>query len=249
MDNKLSCQLITILLDKDNHFSNKYTSIVSCNIDYQTLLNDYFIGKDMRTIKIDNDTQSICFTNQNGLININNSATRKTESYYEEVHIHCNDLKMFESFVDYLKKSEYSNNVDDTSGIPHYESINIENLKDCELVMEPMTNQVATTKSLLNILSKNNDETIFRAIAIHFGQLVNKTSDIDFELVHELNNIYQKNVEGSDYGFFSEDISNKLLNIYEDENSYQSKIGSLPSYNTKFIDDTEYDYENVEKGI
>ena len=56
MNNKLSCQLVNILLDKDNQFSNKYTSIISGNFDYETLLNDYFKGKDMKSIKVDNNT-------------------------------------------------------------------------------------------------------------------------------------------------------------------------------------------------
>ena len=70
-----------------------------------------------------------------------------------------------------------------------------------------MTNEVATTKSLLNLISKNNDETIFRAIAIHFGKLVNNSSEIDSELIHKLNDIYYKYVESSDYSLFSEEIS------------------------------------------
>ncbi len=231
MKNKLSCQLVNILLDKDNQFSNKYTSVISGNFDYETLLNDYYVGKDMRSIKIDNNTQSICFTNQNNLISIYNSDTRKSEQYYEEVHIHCNSLTMFESFVNYLKSSEFSNAVNDTGDIPHYESININNLKNCELVMEPMTNEVANTKSLLNLLSKNTDETIFRAIAIHFGNLVNNNSEIDFDLIHKLNDIYEKNVEGSKYLFFSNDISNRFLNIHKDENEHESMVARIPSQN------------------
>lgn len=244
MNNKLSCQLVNILLDKDNQFSNKYTSIISGNFDYETLLNDYFKGKDMQSIKVDNNTQSICFTNQNGLISIYNSETRKQEQYYEEVHIHCNSLTMFDNFVTYLKNSEFNNALNDTGDIPHHDSININNLKNCELVMEPMTNEVATTKSLLNLLSKNNDETIFRAIAIHFGNLVNNNSEIDFDLIHKLNDIYKKNVEGNEYSFFSNEISNKFLNMYSDENSHESKITRIPSQNFQIEDDNHIIYSN-----
>lgn len=241
MNNKLNCQLINILLDKDNQFSKKYTSITTGYFDYETLLDNYYIDKDMRSIKVDNNTQSICFTNQNGMVNIYNSITKKNESYYEEVHIHCNNLKMYDSFINYLKNSDFKNVLDETGGIPHYESININNLKECELVMEPMTNEVATTKSLLNLISKNNDETIFRAIAIHFGKLVNNSSEIDSELIHKLNDIYYKYVENSDYSLFSEEISNKFLNIYNDENSHENRITKFPS-NQYNIDENTNNY-------
>lgn len=251
MNNKINCQLINILLNKDNTFANKYTSITSGSFDYDNLLENYFENKDMRSIKIDNDTQSICFTNQNSMINIYNSENKKREEYYEEVHIHCNDLSMFDNFVKYLKSSDYKNVVNDKGGIPHFDAININNLKNCELVMEPMTNEVATTKSLLNLLSKNSDETIFRAIAIHFGKLVDRNSDINFELIHKLNDIYKKDVEGTDYGFFSDEISNKFLNIYNDENSYETKIARVPSQSFEVQSDHHIvytvendDYEN-----
>ena len=233
MNNKINCQLINILLDKDNKFVNKYTSIVNGTFEYERLLEDYFNTKEMRSIKIDNDTQSICFTNQNRMINIYNLDTKKNESYYEEIHIHCNNLAIFDDFVRYLKNSKYSNVVNDIGGIPHYESININNLKNCELIIEPMTNEVDTTKSLLNLLSKNNDETIFRAIATHFGKLVDKNSDINFDLVHKLNNIYKKNVEYNDFGFFSNDVSHQLLNIYNDDYSSERRI--LRENSKKFI--------------
>ena len=67
------------MLDKDNQFVRKYTSIISGNFDYENILNDYFINKEMRSIKINNDTQSICFTNQNGMISIYNPETRKLD--------------------------------------------------------------------------------------------------------------------------------------------------------------------------
>lgn len=251
MNNKINCQLINILLNKDNTFANKYTSITSGSFDYDNLLENYFENKDMRSIKIDNDTQSICFTNQNSMINIYNSENKKREEYYEEVHIHCNDLSMFDNFVKYLKSSDYKNVVNDKGGIPHSDAININNLKNCELVMEPMTNEVATTKSLLNLLSKNSDETIFRAIAIHFGKLVDRNSYINFELIHKLNDIYKKDVEGTDYGFFSDEISNKFLNIYNDENSFETKVARIPSQSFEVQNDHHIvytvendDYEN-----
>lgn len=240
MNNKLNCQLINILLDKDNQFADKYTSIISGNFDYETLLNDYYESKEMRSIKVDNDTQSICFTNQNGMMNIYNSETRKNESYYEEVHIHCNDLSMFDKFVKYLRDSKYHNILNETGGIPHSESININNLKNCELVMEPMTNEVATTKSLLNLLSKNSDETIFRAVAIHFGKLVNRNSEIDYELIHKLNNIYQNNVDGNECSFFSEEISNKFLNLFNDDYSHESRMAKIPSKNFEMSDGDDH---------
>ena len=239
MNNKLNCQLINILLTKNNEFANKYTSIISGNFDYETLLNDYYKNKEMRSIRIDNNTQSICFTNQNNMMSIYNSETRQTESYYEEVHIHCNSLSMFNNFSNYLKNSEYKNVVNDTGGIPHSESIKIENLKKCELVMEPMTNEVATTKSLLNLLSKNSDETIFRAVAIHFGKLVNRPSEIDYDLIQKLNNIYDKNVDGNEYSIFSEEVSNQFLNLDNDEKSHETRIAKIPSKNFGYIEESE----------
>ena len=248
MNNKIDCQLINILLNKDNTFANKYTSIISGSFDYDNLLENYFKNKDMRSIKIDNDSQSICFTNQNSLINLYNSETKKKEEYYEEIHIHCNDLSMFDDFVKYLKSSDLKNIINDNSGIPHSESININNLKKCELVMEPMTNEVTTTKNLLNLLSKNSDETIFRAIAIYFGKLVDNNSDINFELIHKLNDIYKRDVHGTDYGFFSDEVSNKLLNIYSDEKFYETRVVKIPS--KRFDVDNErqivYSVENNE---
>lgn len=241
MNNKLNCQLINILLDKDNQFVRKYTSIISGNFDYENILNDYFINKEMRSIKINNDTQSICFTNQNGMISIYNPETRKNDTYYEEVHIHCNNLKMFDSFVKYLKDSEYENIIDDTGEIPHSESINIKNLKECELIMEPMTNEVATTKSLLNLLSKNSDETIFRAVAIHFGKLIDEKSDLNSNLIHKLNDIYHQKVEGSDYSFFSDEISNSFLNLHNDEYSHETRVVNYPS-NKLNIEDDDYKF-------
>ena len=243
MNNKLNCQLVNILLDKDNKFSNKYTSIITGNFDYDMLLDEYFKEKNMRSIKVNNDTQSICFTNQNSLVSIYNSETKKYEQYYEEVHIHCNNLNMFEDFTNYLKNSEYKNVIDDTGRIPHADSINIANLKNCELVMEPMTNEVATTKGLLNLLAKNSDKTIFRAIAIHFGNLVNNNSEINFELIHKLNSIYDKYVENNDYSFFSNEISNKFLNIYNDDNTYESKISNMESQTSKTTNDKYVIYE------
>ncbi len=231
MNNRIECQLVNILLNKDNVFVNKYTSIMSSCFNYETLLDNYFKDKNMRTIKVDKDTQSICFTNQNDLINIYNSSTKKNEEYYEEIHIHCNDLGMFNNFINYLKDSEYRKSYSEDGNIPHAKSISIEELKNSELVMEPMTNEVETTKSLLNTLSKNSDETIFRAIAIHFAKLVDKTNEIDFELIDKLNNIYRQDVVSSDYSFFSNNISNKFLNLYNDEKSFETKVTDYPSKN------------------
>ncbi len=243
MNNKLNCQLVNILLDKNNTFSNKYTSIISGDLDYDMLLNDYYNNKDMRTIMIDNNTQSICFTNQKELVSVYNSETKRYDQYYEEVHIHCNNLSMFEKFTDYLKVSKYKDAIDETSNIPHYDSINISNLKNCELVMEPMTNEVTKTKGLLNLLEKNSDETIFRAISIHFGNLVSNNNKINFELIHKLNSIYKKYVENNDYSFFSKELSDKFLNFYNDENSHETKISNDSFQNSKTNDNKYTIYE------
>ena len=250
MNNKLNCQLINILLTKNNEFANKYTSIISGNFDYETLLNDYFKDKQMRSIKIDNNIQSICFTNQNSMVNIYDSNKRQNESYYEEIHIHCNNLTMFNNFCSYLKNSEYKDIVNDIDGIPHSDVIKIENLKNCELVMEPMTNEVATTKSLVNLLSKNSDETIFRAIAIHFGKLVNKPSDIDYDLIQTLNNIYEKNIVGNENSIFSENVSNQLLNLDNDDYSHETRIAKIPSKNFNIESENHivYSIENDDYG-
>ena len=92
-------------------------------------------------------------------------------------------------------------------------------------------------------MAKNSDKTIFRAIAIHFGNLVNNNSEINFELIHKLNSIYDKYVENNDYSFFSNEISNKFLNIYNDDNTYESKISNMESQTSKTANDKYAIYE------
>lgn len=228
----VNCQIITILLTPDNEFSNKYTSITSNCLDYDDIIEDYFRDKQMQNIKIDLSNQSLCFTNQKNLIEIYNPETKKDEQYYEEVHIHCNGLKDFDDFVEYLY-SNYQSIVNEVNSLPHYNAITNNNLKNCELLMEPMVNEVTMTKNLVKILSQKNEELIFRAISIHFAKLIDNINDIDSELIHKLNNIYQKNVinNSNQTLFFSEEISNKLLNIYNEENNYQNNINKIPSNN------------------
>jgi hypothetical protein len=239
MSKKINCQLMNILLNENNEFSGKYCCVSSGNYEYDSLMKDYFINKNMRLIKVDNNNQSLCFTNQKELISFYNQDTKKNEQYYEEIHIHCNELYSFDEFINFLYKSEYSDVIDETDSIPHYDLISKGNFKEYELIMEPMTNEVVATKSLLNLLSQRSDETIFRALAIHFGKLVDRPSEIDINLVHILNEIYQKEIKDNSNLFFSNDISNKLLNIVEQENNYQRKLSQLPSENIK-IENKKY---------
>ena len=244
---KVNCQIVNILLNDNNEFTKKYTAFSNGSYEYENILEDYFVNKGMRSIKIDDDNQSICFTNAKEKISFFNPITKKDEAYFEEVHIHCNDLYHFDSFVNYLYSSEFSNCIDVVESIPHHNDILRDGLKDFELVMEPMTNEVSTTKTLVNLLSQRSDETIFRALAIHFGKLVNNTKDIDSELVHKLNSIYQKNVVDNDDLFFSPDISDKLININTNEKSNRMEIGDAPSnrmpfeINYSFPNDRGYD--------
>ena len=240
MDYKINCRLVNILLDENNEFANKYCSVLVGNYDCNTLLEDYFVNKNMRTIKIDHNNQSICFTNQTELLSFYNQNNKKTELYHEEVHIHCNNLLHFDHLVNYLYQSKYSTYVDEVTNLPHYDKVNTNNFHEYELMMEPMTNEVATTKSLINLLSKNTDETIFRAIAIYFGKLVNNNSEINSELIHKLNSIYENNVTNANYGFFSDTIGNQLLNIDMDDYSHESKMVGIPSERLN-IDHNIYD--------
>lgn len=120
MNKKINCQLVNILLNMNNEFSNKYCSVSSGNYDYEILLEDNFINKDMRSIKVDNGNQSICFTNQKNPVSFYNQSTRKNDTYYEEIHIHCNNLDEFDTLVNYLYKSDYKDVIDEVDNIPHY---------------------------------------------------------------------------------------------------------------------------------
>lgn len=114
--------------------------------------------------------------------------------------------------------------------------------------MEPMTNEVMATRSLLNILSQKSKETIFRALAIHFCELVDRPSEVNINLVHNLNEIYKSNVVDNEDLFFSEEISNKLLNILNEENTYQSRVSKIPSQNMNFKSN-EYIINIDDKGV
>lgn len=248
MDKRINCQLINILLNENNEFANKYCTVFSGNYEYDSLIEDYFVNKNMRSIKIDRNNQSVCFTNQKEMISFYNQSTRQNDQYYEEIHLHCNDLSNFDRFLEYLYKSEYYDIIDEVDAIPHYEIISKGKFKDYELIMEPMTNEVMTTRNLLNILSQKSDETIFRALAIHFCDLVNHSSEIDINLIHKLNDIYQHEVKNNETLFFSNNISDRLINIYDDINVYQQKISQIPSQNLK-MKNVNYTIDYKEKEI
>jgi len=229
--NKINCQIVNILLDDNNEFPNKYTSFMSSNFDYETILNNYFKNKNMRSIKVDKGNQSLCFTSQKEKSSFYNQSSKKNELYYEEVHLHCNDLTSFDNFINYLENSEYSHYIDIVESIPHYNSVR-DNLKNSE----PITNEVSATKSLVNLLSQRSDETIFRALAIHFGKLVDNSKDINSDLIHKLNEIYKKNVIDNKDLFFSETISDKLVNINNKE-EYKRNVNKIPSKNINLGND------------
>lgn len=226
--NKVDCQIVNILLNDNNEFTNKYTSFVNGSFDEDSILNDYYIEKGMNSIKIDFTNQSICFSNPNEKISIYNSSSRKNEYYYEEVHIHCNDLYHFDNFVNYLNSSEFT--VHEVDSIPHYDIIK-NNLKNSELVMFPMTNEVSNTRSLVTLLNQRSDETVFRALVIYFCKLVNNVSEIDSDLIRKLNTIYQDNVVSNENLFFASSIANKLININNTDKKYNTRISNLPSQN------------------
>jgi len=234
MENKVNCQIVNILLNDNNEYINKYTFFINGSFDYDNILMDCYKNRGMRSIMIDKLNQSICFTNSKDKVSFYNQVTKKNESYFEEVHIHCNDLYHFDKFIEFLYSSEFSNSIDEVEAIPHYNSIN--NLKNSELIMEPMTNEVSATRSLVNLLSQRSDETIFRALAIHFGKLVDNVKDIDSNLIHKLNDIYQHNVVENDDIFFSSTISNKLINIYSEENDYSTRMVEPSSKKIDFVD-------------
>ena len=48
MNQKVNCQVFNILLDSNGNFTNKYSSVVSGNYDFDTLLEDYYESKEMR---------------------------------------------------------------------------------------------------------------------------------------------------------------------------------------------------------
>ncbi|MDO5569787.1 MAG: hypothetical protein Q4G04_06805 [bacterium] len=223
MSEKINCQIIDILLNQSNEFTNKYCSVMFGNYDINDLLENNYINKNMSSIKIDNSNQSVCFTGQKEPVSFYNQDSKKSETYYEEIHIHCNNLENFDNLVNCLYRSNYRNLIDEVSKVPHYEAIEKSNFKNYELVLEPMTNELTSTRSLLNILSQRSNDTIFRALAIYTAKLVDKTSDVDIDLIHKLNHIYKTKIVNKENGFFSKEIFNNLLNINRDEKDYQSK--------------------------
>lgn len=243
---KVNCQIVNILLNDNNEFTKKYTSFSNGSFEYENIIEDYFENKGMRSIKIDNNNQSICFGNAKEKITFFNPNTKNDESYFEEVHIHCNDLYHYDSFVDYLYSSKLSGCIDEVDSIPHHNDILREGLKNCELVMEPMTNEVSTTKTLVNILSQRSDETIFRALAIHFCGLVDNIKDIDSDLIHNLDDIFHSNVVDNEDIFFSSEIADKLINIGSDEKANQFKMKDAPSNRMNI--ETNYTFPNNDKG-
>lgn len=234
--NKINCQIVSILLNDNNEFANKYTSFINGKFDYNSILEDYFKNKNMRYIKIDKGNQSICFTGQKDRVSFYNQSAKKNEFYFEEIHIHCNDLTNFDNFVNYLENSAYSHSIDVVDSIPHFSSIR-DNLKSSELIIEPMTNEVSTTKSLVTLLSQRSDETIFRALAIHFCKLADSSKDINSELIHSLNDIYNKNVVDNEDLFFSSSIADKLVNINNKETDYRRNISKIPTKNINLGND------------
>ena len=94
------------------------------------------------------------------------------------------------------------------------------------------------------LLSQKTDEEIFRAIAIHYGKIINNSDEINMDLVQNLNQIYETCTSYS--LFFSKDIANKILNI----NNKKENVVNMASMNPKSILDTE-DYtvsiEDLEK--
>ena len=110
--------------------------------------------------------------------------------------------------------------------------------------MGQMTNEIATTKTLVNILSKRSDETIFRALAIHFGKLASNSSDINIDLIHKLNKLYQDEVVNKYNSIFSTPVADRIKNILTEEKSNRMLISDMPSnkdYNISLKDNEEYD--------
>ena len=219
MNYKINCQLVILLLNNNNEYSNKYTTYINNNLDFMNILDEYYESKDMRTIMIDKNNQSICFSNPDVKVSYYDKASNKVEVYTEEVHIHCNDLEDFDRFVNYLYSAEeFKNSLVDTSPLPHYEFL--KKLNESELVIEPMTNEKDITRSLVNYLAQKDDETVFRAMAIRFCKLVDNSRNIDSDLIHKLNKIYQNDVINNNELFFSSDIANKILSTIEKEEDY-----------------------------
>lgn len=232
-DNKINCHIIDLLLNKDYEVTKKIATIANGNYYCSSLLDDYFYNKGMASIQIDSTNQSVCFTSQKFLVPIYNQASRKNEEYHEEIHIHINDLNEYDNFKEYLYRSEYSDIIAEVDKVPHYDSIYKDKLQDYELVIAPMTDEVSATKNLVNILAQRSDETIFRALTIHFCNLIDKTSDIDIDLVRRLNNIYQEDVVDNEGLFFSDEVANKLENFYVSEKDYSRNMVKIPSENIK----------------
>ena len=220
MNQKVNCQVFNILLDGNGNFTNKYSSVVSGNYDFDILLEDYYESKEMRLIQYDSNKQSICFSKPEKSIVFLNSNGQ--EEYFEEIHIHCNSLSDFDNFIKYLKNNNY--NIKETGMLPHYKEVYEDNFKNYELMIAPITDEVSATKSLINILSKKDPELIFRALAICFGELVDNPNEINNNLIHTLDNIYNNHIAYNKNFVFSEDITNMLLAVSRDEANHNLNI-------------------------
>ncbi len=180
----------------------------------------------MRSIKVNDADQSICFTNQENMIELFNKKDRYSQKYYEEIHIHCNDLYNFEEFVKSLESSAYSKFVEHVHYLPHQKEVYQDDIQNYELIVQQTTNELATTKKLKNILKQYSDETIFRAIALHFGEIVENENEINIDLIRSLNDIYYKKVQDEEDLFFSKKVANSLKNILEDEKTTNLNIST-----------------------
>ena len=243
MNEKIKCQIVSLLLDEELKLTEKYNVAVTSQYDFETIMKEYYLSKGMTSIRIDSNLQSVCFTSQKEPIQIYNINSKKIETYYEEVHISCANLKEYIAFKDFLN-ANYKEVVHETNNLPNQQVISKNEFLNYKLLMEPMNTEVDSTKKLVFLLSQKTDEEIFRAIAIHYGKIINNSDEINMDLVQNLNQIYESCT--SDSLFFSKEIANKILNI----NNKKENVVNMASMNPKSILDTE-DYtvsiEDLEK--
>ncbi len=243
MNEKIKCQIVSLLLDEELKLTEKYNVAVTSQHDFETIMKEYYLSKGMTSIRIDSNLQSVCFTSQKEPIQIYNINSKKIETYYEEVHISCANLKEFIAFKDFLN-ANYKEVVHETNNLPNQQVISKNEFLNYKLLMEPMNTEVDSTKKLVFLLSQKSDEEIFHAIAIHYGKIINNNDEINMDLVQSLNQIYESCT--SDSLFFSKEIANKILNI----NNKKENVVNMASMNPRSILDTE-DYtvsiEDLEK--
>ena len=210
MNEKVKCQIVSLLLNDESQLTENYNGAITSQFDFQTIMEEYYLAKGMNSIRIDPNLQAICFTSQKEPIQIYNINTKHVETYYEEIHISCANLKEFMAFKDFLEKN-YNENVYVTNKIPNQQVISSNKFLDYKLVMEPINTEVNSTKKLVSLLSQKSDEEIFRAIAIHYGKMVDNINEIDMDLVQSLNQLY--NSCSPDSLFFSKEIADKIVNM------------------------------------